>query len=236
MKRLESRLSDNSRKIWLRALRVLLTLSTYIGLLALLPGCGDRQTSRTIQIGINDFPAHELLYLAQEKGFFREEGVDVRIVEFSSLGDSAIAFRNKQLDGVATTLVELVTESADAPGSIKAIWALDYSRGADVILARENISTIAALRGRRVGLEASSVSLLLLGRSLQKAGLTLNDVKLVEMDPLRSESALETSKVDAIVSYSPYADRLLKRPGIRKIFDSSAIPTEILDKIGRAHV
>ena len=219
----------NQTGFWLRTRRFLWVLSAYVCLLVLLPGCAERRNSETIQIGISDFPAYELLYLAQERGFFRDEGVKVRIVEFSSQSDAASAFGNGRLDGIATTVVEMVIANATAPGSVRAVWVIDYSQGADVILAPARIRNIADLKERRVGLEVSSVSLLLLNRALQKEGLALNDVKLINMSPLAGEAALAEGKIDAIVSYTPHSERLLKLPGIRKIFDSNSIPGEILD-------
>lgn len=195
----------------------------------LLSACTDWQSNRPIQIGINDFPSYELLYLAQEKGFYRDEGVAVRIVEFASLSDAAMALGNKQLDAIATTLVDLVMVNQNAPGSVKAGWVIDYSNGADVILAGTQVRNVADLKGRRIGLETSSVGLLLLGRALQLNRIELKDVKLVDLDPLSGESALARGEIDALVTYAPYSERLAQKPGIWKIFDSRAIPGEVVD-------
>ncbi len=213
----------------LRALAAVLALPAALCVLVLLPACDARQGGSTIQIGISDFPGYELLYLAQEKGFYRDEGVAVRIVEFASLTDAATGISNNLIDAAALPLVDLVIQNEDRPGNMKAGWVIDYSYGADVILSGAQVRNIADLKGRRVGLETSSVGLLVLGRALQLNRIELKDVKLVDMEPLSGESALTRGEIDALVTYAPYSERLARKPGIRKIFDSRAIPGEIVD-------
>lgn len=213
----------------LRALAAVMAVPAVLCALVLVPGCDAQQDGGTIQIGINDFPSYELLYLAQEKGFYRDEGVQVRIVEFASLSDAARAFGNKQLDAIATTLVDLVIADQNDPGNMKAGWVLHESTGADTILGGTQVRNINDLYGRRVGLETTSVGLLVLGRALQLHNMALKDVKLVNLDPLSGESALARGEIDALVTYAPYSVRLAKKPGIRKIFDTRAIPGEIVD-------
>lgn len=213
----------------LRALTAVMAVPAALCALVMLSACTDWESKRPIQIGINDFPSYELLYLAQEKGFYRDEGVAVRIVEFASLSDAAMALGNKQLDAIATTLVDLAIFNRNDPGSVKAGWVIDHSNGADVILAGTQVRNIADLKGRRIGLETASVGLLVLGRALQLNSMEFKDVKLVNLDPLSGESALARGEIDALVTYAPYSERLAKKPGIRKIFDSRAIPGEVVD-------
>lgn len=213
----------------LRALAAVLALPAALCVLVLLSACGAPQGGSTIQIGISDFPGYELLYLAQEKGFYRDEGVAVRIVEFTSLSDLSTAVSNNQIDAAAWTLEDLVIQNETSRGTMKAGWVIDYSTGADVILSGAHVRNVADLRGRRVGLETSSVGLFVLGRALQLHSIDLKDVQLVDMEPVSGEVALPRGEIDASVSYAPYSERLAKKPGIRKIFDSRAIPGEVID-------
>ena len=69
---------------------------------AWLAGCGRHEGP--IRIGINAWPGNEFLFLAQEKGFFAAQGVDVRLIEYSSLGDVRRAFDRGQIDGMTGTI------------------------------------------------------------------------------------------------------------------------------------
>ena len=52
--------------------------------IAAVTGCSPEPKAE-LRVGINAWPGYEFLYLAQEKGFYRDEGVAVRIIEFNSL-------------------------------------------------------------------------------------------------------------------------------------------------------
>lgn len=214
---------------WLRALAAFVALPAALCALVLLSACSDPRRVETIQIGINDFPGYELLYLAQEKGFYRDEGVAVRVVEFRSLADAMFAANNRQLDIVATTPVDLLLGQGGASPRFKAGWVIDYSDGADAIVARSPLGSVADLKGRTVALETGSIGILVLGLALQRAGLSLGDVKLLNMSTGMAESAIVAGRADAVVTYSPFLERLETKPGLRRIFDSKAIPGEIAD-------
>ena len=79
-----------------------------LALLALsLGSCSTERAHPTpLRIGINAWPGYEFLYLAQEKGFFREAGVEVQLIEFNSLSDVRRSFERNQIDGFAGTMVE----------------------------------------------------------------------------------------------------------------------------------
>jgi NitT/TauT family transport system substrate-binding protein len=216
-------LSNLLQRIGRRAAALLAVLGV-----ALLAACA-KEVPQTIRIGINSYPAYELLYLAQEKGFYRQEGVDVKIVEFSSLSDVTASMANGQIDGAATTLVDLVLMQARYGIGARAVLVIAYSAGADMLLARAPIGGLADLRGKTVGLEIDSLGMLVLGRALEVAGLAPTDLKLVNMDQASGERALAGGQIDALVTYPPFATRLLANPTLRKLFDTSSVPGEVID-------
>jgi NitT/TauT family transport system substrate-binding protein len=208
-----------------RAFRLAVLAMLFAGLLA---GCSARR-AEPIRIGINAFPAYELLYLAQEKGFYAEEGVAVRIVEFSSLSDTRLSLESGAIDGAATTLTDLIISASRRRAQAGVVWVIDASTGGDMIVAREPVRRMADLKGRRVGLEADSLGLEVLARGLELAGLALDDVTLVALDQPAGKEALAGGRIDALVTYPPVATQALERPGTRKIFDTNAIPGEVVD-------
>src|SRR5437667_11275229 len=105
---------------------------------AWLAGCAGHELP--LRIGINAWPANEFLFLAQEKGFFAAQGVDVRLIEYSSLGDVRRAFDRGQLDGMTATLVELLQSREGSRPAPRAFMATNVSNGADVIVARGEIA------------------------------------------------------------------------------------------------
>ena len=56
------------------------------------------------------------------------------------------------------------------------------SNGNDMIVAKKGIGSIKALKGKKVGLETGLVEHLMLTKALEKNGLKITDVKLVNYD------------------------------------------------------
>ncbi|MEO6752322.1 MAG: ABC transporter substrate-binding protein, partial [Chthoniobacteraceae bacterium] len=115
-------------------------------------GCGDARQSE-LRIAINPWPGSEFLYLAKEKGFLAAERLNVRLVEYSSLSDCRVAFESGQVDAMTGTLIDVLMARENSQRISQIVLVSDYSDGADVILARPDITSVPALKGRRVGLE-----------------------------------------------------------------------------------
>lgn len=195
--------------------------------LALGSGCGEKPAP--IRIGINPWPAWEFFYLAEVRGYFRDAGVDVQIVEFSSLGDAKRAYERGQVDAYLGTLVEVATTRAAAGRAPVVALVTDYSNGADQVIARTPITTTRELVGRRVAVEKGSLNVFVLARALDACGAGLADVELVDLDQLGMLEAFGRGAVDAIVAYPPVSVEALKLAGSASVFTSASIPGEIVD-------
>jgi NitT/TauT family transport system substrate-binding protein len=186
-------------------------LSLLVAMTALLltSACAPPQAP-ALRVGINPWPGYEFLYLAQEKGFYRDQGFDLRLIEFNSLSDARRAFERGQIDAIAATVIEVLQVRDNSARSPQIVQVVDYSNGADVILARSGISNEAGLRGARIGLELASLGVFVLSRGLEQNALSLTDVKLVSMDQLSMENAYQNGELDAIVTYPPTSTKLLR--------------------------
>jgi len=176
-------------------------------------------------VGAVPWAGSEPLFLARERGLMPSE--HLRLVEFVDSADMIRAFRNGALDAVALTLDEALR--LEALGlEPRVVLVLDASHGADCVVARPEVKTLAELQGRRVALEHMSLGLYMLGRALEEAGLRPEDVRRV---PTRLDSHLEVYQrgaVDAVVTFEPNCQQLVDA-GAHVLFDSSRIPEEILD-------
>jgi ABC-type nitrate/sulfonate/bicarbonate transport system substrate-binding protein len=68
-------------------------------------GGGGQRREPVLRVGINPAPGYELIFLAEEKGFFRDEGLAVRLVEFMCLADCRRAFERGQVDVIGSSAV-----------------------------------------------------------------------------------------------------------------------------------
>jgi NitT/TauT family transport system substrate-binding protein len=198
-------------------------------LLALFVG-GCKPADRTeLRIATNPWAPCEFLYLAKERGFFAAEGLEVRLVEHASLSDCRVAFANGQVDAMTGSLVDVLQARENSPRSPQVALVTDYSNGADMILGRAELNSVADLKGRRVGIELGSLSVFMLARALERAGLKLNDVEMVSCAPDEMKAAMISGSVDAVVTYPPTSVGIEAGGQVRRLFSSAEIPGEVVD-------
>lgn len=199
-------------------------------LLLLLHACSGDARVTTLRIGMNPWPGYAQLAVAKEYGAFAAQGLDVQIVEYSSLHDLRRGFASGQIDVLPSTLVEVLELHAAAGPRPAVVWVADASEGADRIIGR-GCRHFADLRGKRVAHEPGTLGAYMLGRALQLNGLASADVVAVGLDQVHMEEALAEGRIDAAVTYPPYAQRLLALPDTHTLFTSADVPGEIIDTI-----
>ncbi len=210
-------------------------LTTLPALPLLASGC-NLSPPETLRLGFNPWPGYELFKLAEQLGYYRQLGLDVQLVEFTSLGDSRRAFERQQIDVAAGTAVELLTAANTLKQPVQAFFLTNISAGADYLIAQPRLTSPADLKGRRVAVEPGSLNLLLLHLAMQgaaraEAPLSLQDLQLVPMSQTSMPGAFLRQEVEAVVVYPPVADELLRLvpERARVLFDSSSTPDFILD-------
>lgn len=199
-------------------------------LLLCVSGCTPGEQANTpLRIGLNAWPGYEFLYLAQEKGFFQQEGVRVELVELASLADTRRAYERGLIDGFGTTLIDtLQARHFRTPGP-QVVWVADYSDGADIIVAGSGIQDMKGLKGKRVGVEMVSLGVYILAQALEKSGMGLKDVEPIYQDQTSMASSLLSGALDAIVTYPPTSIALQKQGHLKTLFSSSDLPGEVVD-------
>ncbi len=184
-----------------------------------------------LRIGINPWPGYEPLFIARDAGLFAQHGIAVKLVEFTSVGDCLRGFQQGDVDGMTCTLVEVALgRQAHLASPPVPTLVTDSSLGADVLLADPAIADVAALRERRIGVEAASLGIFILERSLAKYGLSRKDVSIVALGQDEMAEALNMHRVDAIMTYAPYSIAATKQ-GAHILFSTREIPDEVLDVV-----
>lgn len=186
-------------------------------------GCAPAPQTPLV-VGTVPWVGTEPFFLARELGLYPGP---VHLVEYLSSEQQLRAFQNGVVDAANVTLDEVL--NLDRLGQrVQVVLVLDASNGADCVMARPEVSSLAELRGRKVASEDVTLPTYMLARALERVGLQLQDVQR-EPRPLEElDSALRKGEVDAVVAFEPYCHQL-EAEGARKIFDSSQIPGEIID-------
>lgn len=209
------------RAFWQNRISIVVLIG--LALLAL-PACKP-EAEPPLRIGMNVWPGYEPLFLARHDGNLNE--TDFRLVELSNNSDVGRALRNGSLEAACMTLDEVFYAAQDGMSPV-ILLVMDDSSGADVVLARPEIKSLAELKGKRIAVEVSAVGAYMLTRSLQHAGLTTKDVTPVYLPIDKHLSAYQDGQVDAVVTFDPVRTKLLAL-GAVDLFNSSKIPGEIVD-------
>lgn len=175
------------------------------------------------------WPPFEFMHLAQEKGFFAQEHVEVRLIEFIAVSDTQRAFEHDKIDGGTFSLLQVLQNRDVLTRRLQIPLIIDFSDGADQVLARPDIDGIPALRGKRIGVTLSPLDVYFLTRALELHGMNLKDVSVVYLRSRDMPDALRTGEVDAVTSYPPNSAEIEAQGIARPIFDSSRMPGEIAD-------
>jgi NitT/TauT family transport system substrate-binding protein len=178
-----------------------------------------------LRVGTIPWPGYEPLVLARELDLFPAQRIHT--VEYVSSIQALRAFRNGAIDAIAASLDEvlLLEELGHEP---QVVLVLASSHGADCVMSRSEVASLAELEGRRIGAEESTVAMYMLHRMLEQVGLTRENVHL-EVTPLTTHvKAFQQGKLDAVVTFEPYCQRLAEL-GAHRLFDSSHLPGELVD-------
>ncbi|WP_416666389.1 ABC transporter substrate-binding protein [Egbenema bharatensis] len=183
----------------------------------------------SVAVGVTPWIGNTPLFIAQEKGFFRELGLDLNINVFQSMAQGFPAFTVGQLDAVTPVTSEVVS-LAERGVDFRVVMVLDVSSGGDVILARNNIQTIEDFRGKQIAVELGGVGHFFVLQVLAEAGLTEQDVELINTPPDAGAAAYQAGNVEIAYSYSPFSDKANEvQPDGRTIFSTQEMPTAIAD-------
>jgi NitT/TauT family transport system substrate-binding protein len=190
----------------------------------------ERPPTAPLRIGYSDWPGWVAWQVAIEKGFFTALGVDVTFAWLEYV-PSIEAFSEGKVDAVCMTNGDaLVAGSSGAPSV--GVVINDYSNGNDMIVARAGITSVAQLRGQRIGLEIGFVDHLLLMEALGSASLTEADVRIVNAKTHETPELLASGAVDAIAAWQPHSGRALdEATGSRAVFTSANAPGLIYDML-----
>ena len=193
------------------------------------PGSGS-SSGRPIRLGFSAWPGWFPWQVAEEKGFFAKHGVQVKLMYFESYTDSLNALASGNLDANSQTLNDTV--SSVAGGAKQSIVLVnDNSTGNDQIIAGPGISTLADLKGKKVGAEQGTVDHYLLLLALKKAGLTADDISFQPLETAAAAAAFASGRLDAVGAFAPFTTQALVRSGAKALATSADFPGAIPDHL-----
>lgn len=169
--------------------------------------------------GLNNLP----MMVAAENGYWRDRGLDVTVEVLDSGSEIAKALVTGAADiaaGNATSSVPL----SRAAGN-KLVMVGPYHNNPLVVSGTERVAIIAAtgsgvregvarsLVGKKVGVAQGSTSENYLKSYLAANGLSMDDIKAVNLAVADMPTALSQGNVDAVVPWEPQVSEILRKQG-----------------------
>jgi NitT/TauT family transport system substrate-binding protein len=206
---------------------------TLIALAVAALALGAQAQETPVTIAISGWTGFAPLTLAKEAGLFKKRGLDVTIKKIPQK-DRHLAIASGDVQCAATTVETWIAWNAAGVATTQ-IFQLDKSFGADGMVVKPTILRIADLKGKTVAADApGTATYFTLAWMLKKNGLTLKDVKVVNLSPQAAANAFlaGNADVDAGMTYEPYLSAVRAKPETGKILATTLDYPMIMDTFG----
>ncbi len=177
---------------------------------------------------IKGWPGHVGLYLARDKGYFKEAGLDVELRSY----DGGTPITNDFVKGVIQGRGDLTSDSAHEAYlgfGHKGVVVIDYSNGADGIISQANIKSFADAKGKRFGYEKGSIEEFFTLYALEQNKLSVSDIISIDLDPQKATDALTNGTIDVATTFEPAMSMALAKMHGNKLYTSADAPGVITD-------
>lgn len=169
--------------------------------------CGDSNNKtadgKTV-VKIGYLPITHALAVFKEKELLANENSDISIelVKFSSWSDLTDALNTGRIDG-ASVLIELAMNAASQGINLKAV-ALGHKDG-NVIVVANSINSVEDLKGKTFAIpHTQSSHNILLNDMLSNAGLSIEDITVVQLSPSEMPSSLASGSIAGYCVAEPF--------------------------------
>jgi ABC-type nitrate/sulfonate/bicarbonate transport system substrate-binding protein len=155
------------------------------------------------------------LWVAEKKGYFKEEGLNVEIREFESGRTALRTMLGGESIDISTASQTPVVSYSFTRADYAIIGTMSYSDKDVSMLARRDrgISATSDLKGKSIGVTGGSTGHFFLSLFLAYEGLRMADVKTVDIEATHLPQALAEGQVDAIATWEPYIYKARKSLG-----------------------
>ncbi len=210
------------------AFAVLLAIAGSIALAWLLPD--DRSQ---LTVGYQPNLIYLPVFVADEKGYFREQGLDVKLIKFASAPEMMESLRGGAIDLTGMTSLEVIAREAarsaegdaGATGSkIIVLEGFSPTPSPDAILVGNSYPSrdLSGLRGARIGVWQGTTIKAYTKLILAKFNITENDISIIPLGKAEQLQLLSSGTIDSIFTFEPTVS-VAARKGIAKVLETAPL-------------
>ena len=169
-------------------------------------------TEEPITLNIAYMPNYGSLWAvttAIEKGYFEEAGITVKLVEFA---DGPTIINAMESGSIDMGYIGQGAHKLCIQGNAN-IFALSHISNGDAVIGGPDVKTLEDLKGKTVAYSSGTSSEDILKNGLAKAGLTMDDIKAMDMDASNIVTAMLSGGVDACATWSPNSLKIMEELG-----------------------
>jgi len=209
--------------IYLKKLHIILSGSVIFTFLSIISASGG-DASKTFRMGYLQSDLHQLAcWVALEKGFYIQEGVDVEVAGIFKAGpEEMMGFASGSLDigyvGEAPATMAVANKTADV-----VVLAQVNTEGSAIVVKKDsNIKGVSDLIGKTIAIPGhAQVQDFLLRKALVKYNVDAGRINIIVLKPPEMIGALKTSQIDAFIAWEPYIAKA-STMGVGRVLVSSS--------------
>ncbi len=183
--------------------------------------------AKPLVVGVTTWMGVSPAYIAQSRNYWKQQGLEVKLVNYEDYDDLFKDFRAKKIDLVYDMLGTFV--DLQQQGQPVVILAeTDWSHGGDKIIAKDRLTDFRKLKGKPVGVYLDKLSItFFLDKFLKTKGLRFSDIKVVGMEDTDLTPAFIQNKFELIVNDDPPAIDAVRKGQGREVATSADFPGSI---------
>jgi ABC-type nitrate/sulfonate/bicarbonate transport system substrate-binding protein len=190
----------------------------------LLVSCTSTKTNK-VKVGYLPMVSSLTHFVAVEKGFYKEEGLEVEANPINTSNLIAQDLVVGHIDaGIELSIVPLLIQLEKSPNSAKifSISNITSENGFDGILVKANstMTKLEDIAGKKVGVFPGTTAKNSLSQIFKTKFPNLSLPTFVELDPSLHIQSLENGDIDALFTYEPTLTLGIVKKGFKKISTS----------------
>jgi len=172
-------------------------------------------------------PNHAPLFVAKDNGYFKEQGLSVKLVGPANPSDPPKLVAANKAEIAITYQPQLIEQINNGLPLIRIGTLIDKPLDCITVLASSDINSIKDLKNKRIGYSAGSMHQLVIKTMLEHHGLSLKDIKSVNVNFDLTQGLL-AKKIDAATgmmrNFEIIQMELLNKPARIFLPEESGVP------------
>ncbi len=212
--------------------RTILSLMAAVAAFSAFSTVASAQDKFPFRLNWTLYGEHAPFFVALDKGFYKEEGLDVSILEGSGSTTVAQLVAN-QTNPVAYVDAATMMRGINAGMPIEAVGVTLQQSPMSFIYRADNArpTKVSEIKGSRIAITAGDASLAIFTAFLGKLNMQMSDVKLITVaTPAAKEQAVLAKQADSLLGYfMDQGPRMQLKSGVKmgwtRLYDMAGIST-----------